>query len=106
MSGHRITSVATPAEAISAFIDNPEQDLILFNTYAAPPESFEIAYRLHCQPQIIKIPMLITSVHDHEFENLGDPNIDAFTVGYITEISRLDELENLMNCLRGFKKLD
>lgn len=104
MSGYRVTSVAGEKEALQLISEDGKQDLILFNTYCPPPESFALAYKLHQLPQFVQIPMVITSVHEHAFDALGDPGIDDFSVAYITEVSRLDELEHLMNCVQSFKK--
>jgi response regulator RpfG family c-di-GMP phosphodiesterase len=103
MSGYTVTAVAGEKNAVQAVSDN-HQDLIVFNTYSAPPESFALAYALHQNPALNKIPMIITSVHDHEFESLGNPDADDFTVAYITEVSHLDHLERLIKCIEGFRK--
>lgn len=103
MSGYQVTSVANEQDALKTAAEKGKQDLILYNTYLTPPQSFMAAYSLHCQPQLLRIPMIITSVHDHDLDSLDNPDIDDFTVGYITEVSRLDELEHLVECLQEFK---
>lgn len=103
LSGYLVTAVAGEKEAVQAAQED-RQDLIVFNTYSAPPESFALAYRLHQQSSLAKIPIVITSVHDRSFSQLGDPESDDFTIAYITEVSRLDELEHLIKCVQSFKK--
>lgn len=104
MSGYRVTCATDEREAIRVAGEESKPDLILFNTYLSPPKSFALAYDLHRQPPVKNIPMVIISVHDHTSDQLDDPDIDAFTVGYITEVARLDELESLVKCLQDFPK--
>lgn len=102
MSGYSVTAVAGEMDAVQAARAD-RQDLIVYNTYTAPPESFALAYQLHQRSELSKIPMVITSVHDRAFSQVSDPESDNFAVAYITEVSRLDELEHLIKCIQSFK---
>lgn len=104
MSGYYVTAAAGENEAAEMVIKQTQPDLILFNANLPPPASFVSGYQIHDRPEFINIPMVIISVHDHSMHVIDTPEVDDFAIAYITQISRFDELENLVNCFRGFKK--
>ena len=94
MYGYRVGAVADKREAAAA-ARQANYDLILFDTNLPPPESFNAAYQIHKQPELREIPIIAVSVHNQTSVLFDDPNIDNFTVAYLSDISRFDELEKL-----------
>lgn len=103
LCGYRVTVVADEKDAVRAATEK-SPDLIVYNTYAPPPESFTLAHGLHQHSSLSKIPMVITSVHEHAFSQINDPDSDNFAVAYIAQVSQLDELEQLIKCVQSFGK--
>jgi len=104
MSGYRVTAVADEREAAEINVAQHLPDLILFNTNLPPPASLISAYKIYQRPEFDKTPMLVISVHNHSIDFINKPEADDFTVAYLAEVSRFDELEHLVDCLRSFKK--
>lgn len=91
MSGYRVTAAADEQEAMQlALHEHP--DLILLDANLPPPASLSAAHRIHQHSELRDVPVAVISVHEHTED-------DSFTVGYITDLSRFDELENLIGRL-------
>lgn len=96
--GYRV-SVAVHEKAAAISASQQKFDLILFDSGLAPPESLVAAYKLTQQPELNNVPMMVMSVHSNFSVPLDSPDIDNFTVAYLSNISRFDELEKLIRCL-------
>ena len=104
MSGYRVTAVADEQEAATACSQSDSHNLVLLNTNLPPPESFVAAYKMRRLPELHAMPMIFISVHEHSIASMSNPDVDDFTVGYITEISSIEELERLSKCLLKFRR--
>lgn len=102
MNGYKVTAVADEREA-AAVAERKKYDLILFDSNLPPPESFSAAQQLRQNAKLRDSPILIISVHEKFNVPLDDPEADKFTVAYVTNLSRFDELEKLINCLTSAK---
>lgn len=96
--GYR-AAVAVNEKAAAICASQQKFDLILFDSGLAAPESFIAAHKLSQHPQLSDVPMMVVSVHSNFSLPLDNPDIDNFTVAYLSNISRFDELEKLIGCL-------
>lgn len=102
MHGYIVNAVANENEAETVSLQR-EYDLILFDTNLPPPESFSAAHRVHQRPKLKHIPLLAISVHEHFGVSFSDPEIDQFSVVYVTDLNHFDDLEKLSACLLNKK---
>lgn len=98
MNGYDVTAVADRHEA-SLVAERQNYDLILFDSDLPPPDSFNAGYQIHQIIQFNDTPLLIISVHEKLSVPVSSANADKFTVAYITNLTRFDEMEKLLNCL-------
>ncbi len=98
MNGYAVTAVADSAEATSV-ARRKNYDLILFDSYLPPPESLAAAHRIHERAELKDTPLLVISVHENFDASLDNPDADNFTVAFLTNLSRFDELEKLVGFL-------
>ncbi len=98
MNGYAVTAVADDAEATNV-ARQKNYDLILFDSYLPPPESLAAAYRIHQREELKNTPLLVISVHEKFAVPPNSPDADNFTVAYLTELSRFNQLEKLVDCL-------
>ena len=97
--GYRASVAVNEKSAAAICAAQQKFDLILFDSGLAPPESFIAAHKLSQHPALTDIPMMVVSVHSNFSLPLDNPDIDNFTVAYLSNISRFDELEKLIACL-------
>ncbi|MBA3632818.1 MAG: response regulator [Acidobacteria bacterium] len=98
MNGYAVTAVADEREA--AFVAQQKSyDFILHDSNLPPPESFAAAYELRQRAELRDTPLLVISVHEKFNVSLNQPDADKFTVAFMTDLSRFDELEKLIGCL-------
>ena len=102
MDGYRVRAVANEQEAVLA-ARRKSYDLILFDTDLPPPESFNAAYQIHQNSELQDIPIIAISVHKHFGVSPDSPAVDKFTVAYLANVYRFDELEKLADCLLKMK---
>lgn len=102
MDGYRVCAVADEQEAVLA-ARRTHYDLILFDTDLPPPESFNAAYQIHQNPELCDIPIIAISVHNHFRVSPDSSATDKFTVAYLANVYRFDELEKLADCLLKMK---
>jgi len=102
MNGYQVRAVADEQEAVLA-ARRKKYDLILFDTDLPPPESFNAAYQIYQNAELDDIPIIAISVHKHFNVSLDSPAIDKFTVAYLSNFYRFDELEKLADCLLKMK---
>lgn len=94
MKGYEVTAVADEREAaITAAKKN--YNLILFDSNLPPPASFSAAHRLHQYSELKNTPMLVISVNDKFDIPLNDPDVDRFTIAFITDLDDFEGLERL-----------
>jgi len=99
MSGYRVVAVANEQEAVE-IAPREQPDLILMDANLPPPESLSAAHRLHQYAELHAVPLIVISVHRQvEFSVATHPELDDFTVGYITEMSRFNQVEDLIGRL-------
>jgi CheY-like chemotaxis protein len=98
MNGYAVTAVADDAEA-TLLARRKSYDLILFDSYLPPPESLAAAHRIHERAELKDTPLLVISVHEKFGAPLDSPDADKFTVAFLTDLSRFDELEKLLGFL-------
>ncbi|MEJ7847166.1 MAG: response regulator [Pyrinomonadaceae bacterium] len=103
IDGYKVTTVADEREA-AAVAQQIIYNLILFDSNLPPPESFAAAYRLQASPEIKGIPLLVISVHEKSHFAPDDFDADRFSVAYLTNLSRFDEMEKLIDCILPLKK--
>lgn len=99
MNGYKVVAVADDTEATVA-ARRQNCDLILFDSNLPPPESLAAAHKIHQQAELKNTPLLVISVHEKFNVPLDNPDADNFTVAYLADLSRFDELEKLVCCLR------
>ncbi len=102
MSGYTITAVADAAEATSAARDK-NYDLILFDSNLPPPESLAAAHEIRQRRELKNTPVLVISVHERFGAPLDNPDVDNFTVAYLADFSRFNELEKIIASLTTTK---
>lgn len=96
MSGYRVAAVANEQEAVQ-IATRAHPDLILLDANLPPPDSLSAAHRLHQYAELHDVPVVVISTHQHGVISVpNDPVLDDFTVGYITEMNRFGQLENLI----------
>ncbi|MEJ7849510.1 MAG: response regulator [Pyrinomonadaceae bacterium] len=94
MKGYEVTAVANEREA--ALIAAKENyDLILFDSYLPPPASFSAAHKLYQHTELENTPILVISVHGDLDIPLSDPDVDRFTIAFITNLEDFEGLERL-----------
>ncbi len=91
MYGYYVVVADDEHEAVKV-APHARPDLILFDSHLSPPASLSAAHRIRQYKELRRVPVLVISVHD-------SAKTDDFTIGYITDLSRFDELENLINRL-------
>ncbi len=98
MNGYSVKAVADELEA--AVVGNEKDyDLVVFDSNLPPPQSFAAAHQLHLLAELKNTPVLTISVHEKFDGPINDQDADKFTVVYMTDLSRFDELEKLIGCL-------
>ena len=98
MNGYAVTAVADDAQATAA-ARRKNYDLILFDSYLPPPESLAAAHQIHQREELKNTPLLVISVHEKFSVPLNNTDADNFTVAYLADFSRFNELEKLVDCL-------
>ncbi len=99
MSGYRVAAVANEQEAVEV-APHEHPDLILLDASLPPPESLSAAHRLHQYAELHAVPLIVISVHRQaELSVTLNSQLDDFTVGYITEMSRFDQVADLIRRL-------
>lgn len=98
MNGYKVTAVADQREAAEAAA-RKKHDLILFDSNLPPSKSFSAAQILLQNAELRDSPLLVISVREKFNVPLDHPDADNFTVSYVTNLSRFDELEKLIDCL-------
>ena len=102
MNGYKVSAVANETEATRAA--RPKKfDLILFDSDLPPPESLAAAHRIRQRAELKNTPLLVISVHEKSGAPPDNPDADNFTVAYLVDLSRFNELEKLVDCLMKAK---
>jgi len=94
IKGYEVTAVADEREA-AIIAAKKNYNLILFDSNLPPPASFSAAQRLHQYSELKNTPMLVISVNDKFDIPLNDPDVDRFTVAFITDLDDFEGLERL-----------
>ncbi len=102
-NGFTVTAVRDESEAVSV-AGRMTFDLILFDSDLPPPASYVLAHSIHQRAALRSTPLLVISVHGKS--KFGEHHLDAdkFSVAYISELSRFDELETLIDFMLKLKK--
>ena len=103
LSGYQVNAVGGKGEADRVVITQNQPDIILFIANLPPPASFISGLEIHESPKFLNIPMIIISFHEHSIKTTIAPEADDFTVAYITQLSQILDLENLVNYLVEFR---
>ncbi len=99
MSGYLVAAVANEQEAVE-IAPREHPDLILMDANLPPPESLSAAHRLHQYAELHAVPLIVISVHQHAaLSVVTNPELDDFTVGYITEMNCFNQVEDLISRL-------
>ncbi len=102
-TGFTVTAVRDENEA-ALVAGRLTYDLILFDSDLPPPASYVLAHSIHQRAALRSTPLLVISVHGKS--KFGEHHLDAdkFSVAYISELSRFDELETLIDFMLKLKK--